>query len=89
MNCVALSIYLALTKVLPNGFGFVMLDDPSQSLDHEHKEALVDILSEISSERQVVVATQDTELVSLIELKLPTCMKYHFVNWNDSGPEIK
>lgn len=61
MNCVALSVYLAQSKVLAHSLGFVILDDPSQNLDAEHKVALASILGRFASEQQVIVATHDVE----------------------------
>jgi DNA repair exonuclease SbcCD ATPase subunit len=62
MNCVALSVYLALTSQLKHNLGFIILDDPSQNLDTEHKQALVSILSRLAPQLQVIVGTQDAEL---------------------------
>ena len=66
MNCVALSVYLALATQLQHNIGFVILDDPSQNLDTEHKQALVGILSRLAPQLQVLVGTQDSELDELI-----------------------
>ncbi len=66
MNCVALSVYLALATQLQHNLGFVILDDPSQNLDTEHKQALVGILSRLAPQLQVLVGTQDSELDELI-----------------------
>ena len=66
MNSVALSVYLALATQLPHNLGFVILDDPSQNLDTEHKQALVGILSRLAPELQVLIGTQDSELDGLI-----------------------
>lgn len=68
MNCVALSIYLALAGVLTHNLGFIILDDPSQNLDSSHKRALASVLKRIASSTQLVVSTQDSELErSLLE----------------------
>jgi DNA repair exonuclease SbcCD ATPase subunit len=66
MNCVALSVYLALATELQHNLGFIILDDPSQNLDTVHKEALVRILARLAPELQVLVGTQDSELDELI-----------------------
>jgi DNA repair exonuclease SbcCD ATPase subunit len=66
MNCVALSVYLALASQLQHNLGFFILDDPSQNLDTEHKRALVRILSRIAPDVQVLLGTQDSELDQLI-----------------------
>lgn len=66
MNCVALSVYLSLSKVLPHRLGFLILDDPSQNLDTEHKEALCSILKEIKTDSQIIIASQDNELEKML-----------------------
>jgi DNA repair exonuclease SbcCD ATPase subunit len=66
MNCVALSVYLALREVLTHNLGFVILDDPSQNLDTEHKEALADLLAELKSSVQLLIASQDEEFQKLL-----------------------
>ena len=40
MNCVALSVYLALATCLEHNLGFVILDDPSQNLDTKNTRGL-------------------------------------------------
>ena len=70
MNCAALSIYLALASGLEHNLGFVLLDDPSQSLDIAHEQALARLLAESAEELQLVVATQDTEFGRLLSSQL-------------------
>jgi len=70
MNCVAVSIYLALTRILSHGLGFVILDDPSQNLDTQHKVALAKLLKELQPTTQLLVATEDTELQGILSDQL-------------------
>ncbi len=62
INCVALAMFLSLAKISKSSIGFIMLDDPSQSLDLEHSKGLSEILAEVSDERQIILATQDESL---------------------------
>jgi DNA repair exonuclease SbcCD ATPase subunit len=66
MNCAALSVYLALASGLEHNLGFVLLDDPSQSLDAEHKRALARLLSQTSGDLQLLIATQDEEFGDML-----------------------
>jgi DNA repair exonuclease SbcCD ATPase subunit len=66
MNCAALSVYLALASGLEHNLGFVLLDDPSQSLDVEHKRALARLLSQTSGDLQLLIATQDEEFGEML-----------------------
>ncbi len=70
MNCVALSLYLALSKTLPHNLGFIILDDPSQNLDREHKESLSKLLLEIMGNVQLIIASHDTEVQTTLENSL-------------------
>jgi DNA repair exonuclease SbcCD ATPase subunit len=66
MNCVALSVYLALATQLQHNLGFIIMDDPSQNLDSTHKAALVSVLSHLAPGLQLLVGTQDTEFDELL-----------------------
>lgn len=66
MNCVALSLYLALATRLDHNLGFIILDDPSQSLDEDHKEALASALTHLRAHLQLVVATQDEQFAQML-----------------------
>ncbi len=92
MNCAALSIFLSLSSMLDRRMKFLILDDPSQSLDTEHKKSLVTVLGDVSIDRQVIIATQDTELEKEIEDGFSpkggyTTLAYE--GWNKEGPTIK
>jgi DNA repair exonuclease SbcCD ATPase subunit len=67
MNCAALSIYLALASGLEHNLGFLLMDDPSQSLDAEHKQSLASLLFRTSQDVQVVIATHDEEFAAMLK----------------------
>jgi|GEM_PF-1499536 len=92
MNCAALSIFLSLSSMLERRQKFVILDDPSQNLDPEHKKFLVRVLRDVALENQVIVATQDTELEEKIRAGfMPRGGYIHlrYEGWNKEGPIIK
>jgi DNA repair protein SbcC/Rad50 len=85
MNCLALSIFLGLASTATHAspFGFLLLDDPSQSLGSKEKKALADVLANISQTMSVIVATMDSELRDILvnghsNTKL---LVYHFRDW--------
>lgn len=91
MNCVALAVYLALSKVQSHQLDFLVLDDPSQSLDTVHKSALTELLRSVSDDRSVIVATQDEELARLLIERLgPDGEKqvYRLTRWTRDGPTL-
>mgnify|MGYP000716199756 CR=1 FL=1 len=91
INCAALSIFLALasSSVATHRFGFILLDDPTQHLDLEHKKKLVGVLSQILKDKQLVIATAENDFLSLLCDRLETEKKiYAIENWDDnSGPQ--
>lgn len=92
MNCAALSIFLSFSSLLDRKSRFLILDDPSQSLDKEHKKYLVKVLSDVALENQVIIATQDSELEEEIEKGFKpkggyTSLSYE--GWDKDGPTIR
>jgi DNA repair exonuclease SbcCD ATPase subunit len=92
MNCAALSIFLSLSSMLERRPKFVIIDDPSQNLDPEHKKSLVKVLHDVAFGSQVIIATQDAELEEEIKDSfLPqggyTHLRYE--GWSKEGPIIK
>jgi exonuclease SbcC len=90
MNAVALSLFLSMSTRLQSNLGLILLDDPSQSMDKAHKDALCKLLGEILEERQVFVATHDTEFEqclrkSLDKAKAKIC---EIERWDIKGPEL-
>ena len=92
MNCAALSIFLSLSSMLDRGPKFVVLDDPSQSLDLDHKKSLLEVLGDLSHENQIIIATQDTELKKEIDAGFVPNGGYitlEYERWGKEGPVIK
>ena len=93
LNALALSIFLAMAslKGATSTFGFIILDDPSQSLGSEHKENLVEVLDEVSENKMVILATMDRELQELLTSNLTKAKtKYIFKSWDpNTGPQIE
>lgn len=92
MNCAALSIFLALGKgpEVTCAPGFLMLDDPSQSLDLEQKKRLSKILDEVAKQRQVLLSTMDGELYQNVKKEITSKKKvYELGKWDPlKGPSI-
>jgi len=88
MNCVAIALFLANNQKLAANFGTILMDDPTQSMDRVHKAALAKLISKLSSEKQVVVATQDTEFRDLLVVECKGVKEYTFGEWSADGPVI-
>lgn len=93
LNAMALSIFLgmACSEGTNQPFGFVILDDPSQSLGSNHKEKLVDVLDGVLKERMVILSSMDRELQDLVLSKITKAKtKYIFSDWTPKwGPDVK
>ncbi len=93
LNAMALSIFLgmACSEGTNQPLGFVMLDDPSQSLGSDHKEKLVEVLDGVLKERMVILSSMDKELQDLVLSKITKAKtKYIFSDWTpERGPEVK
>ena len=72
LNMTALALFLTISKQLPHNLGFIILDDPTQSMDTTHTEALARALAEEMNQKQVVIATHDGELARQLEEAAPS-----------------
>lgn len=95
-NVVALSCFLALGWAAgEEAVPFVMLDDPLQSLDDVNALAFADLCRQMRDERQLIIATHDRRLASLLERKLAprsddeATVINEFVGWSRSGPTVR
>jgi exonuclease SbcC len=64
LNSVGIAIFLANNEKLVESLRTIIFDDPSQSMDSEHKHRLAQCLKSLAKDHQVIVATQDEELSS-------------------------
>ncbi|MFD8765124.1 AAA family ATPase [Streptomyces mirabilis] len=61
-HSLALSLFLPRAAAADSPFGFVVIDDPVQSMDPAKVNGLAQVLHELGEHRQVVVFTHDTRL---------------------------
>lgn len=66
MNCAGISLFLAHSEKMLNQLATVMMDDPTQSFDEEHKKGLAKIIKELGLSKQVFVATQDHQFAEAV-----------------------
>ena len=88
LNCAALAIFLSLSEISQHNVGFIMLDDPSQSLDDEHIKELSEVLSELSETKQVIVSTQEGNLYGNLKSAFGNNREYNevkFLPWTKNG----
>jgi DNA repair exonuclease SbcCD ATPase subunit len=85
-NCAAISIFLAVNQHLSNNLETVILDDPSQSLDPEHKRRLAQTLAIIP--RQVIVATEDPQMFEFLVDAFETPAIHQLDSWTVGGASL-
>ncbi|MFF4650891.1 AAA family ATPase [Streptomyces sp. NPDC001380] len=61
-HSLALSLFLPRAATADSPFGFIVIDDPVQSMDPAKVHGLAQVLHELGEHRQVVVFTHDTRL---------------------------
>jgi recombinational DNA repair ATPase RecF len=71
-----------LSKILDT----VIMDDPSQSMDPEHKQRLAQTLA--NSPRQVIVATEDPQMYELLTQSFTSPTIYELSPWTIEGSMI-
>jgi exonuclease SbcC len=89
MNLAAIALFLSMNQSAMTEVRTIIMDDPSQSMDLHHKNALAKLLCEMSNSRQIVLATQDAELGGEIRTHPPKNINiYEFRVWSTNGPSI-
>ena len=95
-NVAAICYFLALAfSSSTTDFGFVLLDDPLQSMDDVNVLGLSDLCRFLRKEKQLIVATHEDRLSNLLLRKLISrdepfqTLVLDFRAWNSQGPIIK
>ncbi len=72
LHALALSIFLPRATVPESPFGFIVIDDPVQSMDPAKVDGLAQVLHHYARLRQVIVFTHDTRLPDAVRrLRMP------------------
>ena len=89
-NSLALSIYFPQRVDRNTTWETVILDDPVQSMDENHSQALIDILVEIASKKQVIVLTHSKSFFRRLCARFGHLKPkvYLFFYNEDAGPSI-
>jgi recombinational DNA repair ATPase RecF len=66
LNALALSLFLPRATLPDSPFGFVVIDDPVQSMDPSRVDGLARALEKVAADRQVIVFTHDDRLPTAI-----------------------
>ena len=95
-NVAALCYFLALAFASSEAdFGFVLLDDPLQSMDDVNVLGFSDLCRFLRKEKQLIISTHEDRLCHLLRRKLISrdapiqTLILNFSSWNRSGPYIE
>ena len=88
-NAAAISLFLANNEKLGDKFAVLLMDDPTQSMDSEHKTLLADVISELSKSRQILLSTEDESFRDLLVEKCVSVNQISLGSWSSHGPVIK
>jgi hypothetical protein len=66
LHSLALALFLPRATMKESPFGFVVIDDPVQSMDPAKVDGLARVLSKVAKTRQVIVFTHDTRLTNAV-----------------------
>lgn len=94
LNCLGLAVYLACATRKGSPFGFLLIDDPVQSMDEDHTEAfnMKVIRTLLDKDCQLVVLTHLKSLAKGVELyhhRSCDLLSLHFAGYTDSGPSVE
>jgi hypothetical protein len=93
LNCFGLSVWIMRATTVSSPFGFIILDDPMQSMDDDHCEAfmasLVPHLLD-NHQKQVVVLSHLQPIINrLRNLNISrSCRVFHFESYSINGPSL-
>lgn len=85
-NSAAIALFLAVNQHLSRKLQTMVLDDPSQSMDAEHKRHLAETLA--ASSRQVIVATEDPEMFGYLRDSFDAPKIYELSPWTVRGTRL-
>ena len=85
-NCAAIAIFLAVNQHLSKKLETIILDDPSQSMDPDHRMRLAQTLATIP--RQVIVATEDPQMFGFLVDVFETPTIHQLGSWTVDGASL-
>ena len=93
LNCLGLSFWIGQATALSSPFGFVLLDDPVQSMDDDHCEAFIGTVVPSlcdAHKKQVILLSHERKLVDRVRdlNKSRDTLVYHYDMFDISGPSI-
>ena len=91
MNSLGFSIYFPQRVDHNQDWGFILLDDPIQSLDQAHSIRLIDLLKEKSQQKQIIVLSHQKTFCDDFDDKFyyDKYLMWEFSKYDVTGPQIE
>ncbi len=84
-NVAAVAIFLAMADYLPHNLNVMMIDDPTQSLDPDHRKAMAQFFAEESAKKQAIIATEDPVFADAILQASANPLHHQLGPWTSQG----
>lgn len=90
MNSLGISLYFPQRVDHNPEWAFAMLDDPIQSMDDDHSNALIDILQEHQNSKQIILLSHSRRFCNTCETRFgkENLLRYEFVHGGEAGPKV-
>ena len=89
LNSFAISIMVANSKKAGLNYSIIMMDDPSQSMDEQHKQYLAELINDLIKDKQLIIATSDIGFKSKLEEECRENLQtIELKDWVRDGPKI-
>lgn len=92
LNALGLSISIANCVKGGNTFGFILIDDPVQSLDKGHSIQVVEVIRKlvVDHQKQVILLSHDREWLNLVRKQCRTLNGYFYeiTSYSQKGPNL-
>lgn len=84
-NVAAVAIFLAMADYLPHNLNVMMIDDPTQSLDPDHRKAMAQFFAEESAKKQAIIGTEDPVFADAILQASANPLHHQLGPWTSQG----
>ncbi len=92
LNALGLAISVANSVKGGSTFGFILIDDPVQSLDKGHSSQVADMIRKlvVDHQKQVILLSHDREWLNLVRKQCRTLNGYFYeiISYTQKGPNI-
>jgi len=79
------AIFLAMADYMPHNLNVMMIDDPTQSMDPDHRKAMAQFFAEESAKKQAIIATEDPVFADAILQASANPLHHQLGPWTSQG----